>query len=264
MKHRFFIMRHGETEANATGRIQGSTDLSSSLTERGRSQAASAGSLVFDSNDGDSSRVVVDQVYISPLTRAKETLECMRLSSSPGSIPANETVHPDLTGIPLYSWEGRNVTELSERNVMLFRAWTQGDANAFVIDGKRPISEVWQRAKRLWKDLLRSCGNDVFDDTRQANEDSSDSRNDKDETCTLLVCHGTLSQALLCTSFGWDEKYFRVYDFPNAGMVEVLWERGASKATCWRWRHPKLGEWHYPNKFDPDLCWSEETSALKY
>lgn len=244
-KQRFLIMRHGETEANATGRIQGSTDLSSSLTERGRSQAASAGRMVFglnqDSennvNDNSSRVVVVDQVYISPLTRAKETLDCMRSSSIAGTIPTKEIVHADLTGIPLYSWEGQNVTELSERYVALFRAWVQGDANAFVIDGKRPVSEVWQRAKRLWKDLLLSSGND--------------GRNEKDEICTLLVCHGTLSQALLCTSFGWNEQYFRVYDFPNAGMAEVLWETGASKATCWRWRHPKPSEWHYPNKFDP-------------
>ena len=252
MKQRFVIMRHGETEANATGRIQGSkNDFLSSLTDLGRSQAASAGRLVFGSNENDSSKdaLIVDYVYISPLTRAKETLDCMRLSSIPGRIPETEIVHADLTGIPLHSWEGQNITDLAKRNAALYQAWVQGDADIFVIDGKRPVSEVWQRAKRLWRDLLRSRYDTAIDDTERLQEEANDGRIDKDEICTLLVCHGTLSQALLCTAFGWNEKYFRVYDFPNAGMVEVLWEhrgeRGAPTATCWRWRHPKLSEWHY-------------------
>lgn len=96
---RFYILRHGETEANACGRIQGSTDLSSSLTECGRAQAASVGAVLHEEHKKNG--VIIDKVYRSPLTRAGETLSIIRRHAP--MVPQTETVHPDLTGINLYA-----------------------------------------------------------------------------------------------------------------------------------------------------------------
>lgn len=241
-------MRHGETKANASGRIQGSTDWSSSLTAKGRTQAAEVGAMVFGSSCCSTAAeqpppqaitintTTIDHVYISPLTRAKETLSNLRQHSRAGSIPQQETVLKQLTGIQLYSWEGQNVADLKEQDPDTFRAWVEGDALHLSIAGRRPVTEVWQRAVRVWG-LLRSL---------------EEEEEEKEETSTLLVCHGTLSQALLCTSFGWDETYFRKHDFPNCGMVEVLWKTGETHAMCWRWRYPTPSEWIHPHDGNDD------------
>ena len=60
---RFILVRHGETEWNATGQYQGQTDIP--LSETGRAQAAALGKR-FET-------IHVDAVYSSPLQRAYDT-----------------------------------------------------------------------------------------------------------------------------------------------------------------------------------------------
>jgi broad specificity phosphatase PhoE len=247
-EQRFLIMRHGETEANATGRIQGSTNTSSNLTEMGKQQAIDAGNrlakMIMENDHRNRHQIIIHHVYISPLSRARETLEYLRggasMSGGGGEgciIPEDDedavTVNPDLTGIPLYDWEGQSIDELRERDPDVYRAWIQGDAQSFHIAGHAPVSEVWERAARLWPTVLRTRTNKHNDDTLPT-------------STTLIVCHGTLSQALLATAFGWDESVFRKHDFPNAGMVELIWRTDEPRARCWRWLYPQLTEWIYP------------------
>jgi broad specificity phosphatase PhoE len=148
-------------------------------------------------------------------------------------------VHPELTGIPLYDWEGQNIRDLQEQDPDVYRAWIEGDAQKFRIAGHSPVSEVWERAAQLWPTVLR-CP-------------TEDAKNDDDSLAktTLIVCHGTLSQALLATAFGWDESVFRKYDFPNAGLVELIWRVQDSHAYCWRWLYPQFTEWIYPESVAP-------------
>ena len=60
---------------------------------------------------------------------------------------------------------------------------------------------------------------------------------------TLLVCHGSLGQALLCTALGLGESAWRTHEFPNCGLVEIEWPEEAPRASRWRWRLPAEGEW---------------------
>lgn len=62
---RWFIVRHGETEWNAQGRIQGHTDIS--LSERGIEQARLVGQRLAD--------VSLDVAYSSDLARSAETAQ---------------------------------------------------------------------------------------------------------------------------------------------------------------------------------------------
>ncbi len=57
------IVRHGETEWNAEGRIQGHTDIG--LSERGEEQARSLGQRLADRQ--------IDVAYSSDLKRTSET-----------------------------------------------------------------------------------------------------------------------------------------------------------------------------------------------
>ena len=63
---RLFILRHGETEWNRAGRMQGQLD--SPLTARGREQAAFQGALLRDLSLPPDTRF-----WTSPLGRARET-----------------------------------------------------------------------------------------------------------------------------------------------------------------------------------------------
>lgn len=75
------LVRHGETEWNRAGRIQGSTDIP--LNELGREQARMAGELL--------ARRSWDAVYTSPLRRAVETAEIVAGvvgSTPPIAVPA--------------------------------------------------------------------------------------------------------------------------------------------------------------------------------
>src|SRR5438270_11744518 len=71
-----FYIRHGETEWNREGRLQGQQD--SRLTGRGRDQAASCGRLLRDLLQREA-RNPDDLDYVaSPLGRARASMELVR------------------------------------------------------------------------------------------------------------------------------------------------------------------------------------------
>jgi len=61
----FYFLRHGETDWNKQGLMQGHTDIP--LNETGRAQAEAAAAAL--------SRVSIDRIVASPLVRARETAE---------------------------------------------------------------------------------------------------------------------------------------------------------------------------------------------
>lgn len=63
--HEFYFLRHGETEANASGVISGALDVD--LTALGREQAQSAARIL--------SSEPITAIYSSPLRRARDTAE---------------------------------------------------------------------------------------------------------------------------------------------------------------------------------------------
>ncbi|MFT5115119.1 MAG: alpha-ribazole phosphatase [Parasphingorhabdus sp.] len=65
---RIILVRHGESEWNRTGRIQGQTDIP--LTENGRQQARVIGRFLADKLD-----VSTLNIYVSPMKRAQQTAQ---------------------------------------------------------------------------------------------------------------------------------------------------------------------------------------------
>lgn len=66
---KLYITRHGQTDWNLIGRIQGRTDIP--LNETGKKQAAITGQQLRDTH--------IDTIICSPLLRAKETAEIINL-----------------------------------------------------------------------------------------------------------------------------------------------------------------------------------------
>lgn len=95
-----YLVRHGESEANAAGRYAGQTD--SPLTERGRAQAESVADALAD--------VRIDRVVSSDLSRARDTAEAIARTHG-----LTVEVFPELREIDIGEAAGRSIEDARER-----------------------------------------------------------------------------------------------------------------------------------------------------
>ena len=70
----FYLVRHGQTDWNRAGKIQGTTDIP--LNETGRQQAEQL-ATVLKERSGYPAKTRIDAVYASPLARAFQTAEIL-------------------------------------------------------------------------------------------------------------------------------------------------------------------------------------------
>lgn len=107
--HVLYLLRHGETEWNSEGRIQGSQN--SPLTDRGLSQARQQAAIL--------KRVLHDvghlTYYSSPLLRARQTAGIALDGTAP-------VLEPRLRELDCGAWEGLSPEERSQRDPELVRA----------------------------------------------------------------------------------------------------------------------------------------------
>lgn len=107
-KRRIFLVRHGETDWNLAGRLQGSHDIP--LNDLGREQAADT-ARVIDRLSGDPHPLA----YVaSPLSRASQTMQIMRAEL--GLPPDDFRREPRLKEINFGRWEGYSWPELRRRD----------------------------------------------------------------------------------------------------------------------------------------------------
>ena len=97
---RLYFVRHGETDWNVAGRLQGQRDVP--LNGRGRDQASAVGRLLRDMLAPN----VADLDYVaSPLQRTRETMGLLRVAMG---LPAEPFAMDDrLKEIAFGQWEGR-------------------------------------------------------------------------------------------------------------------------------------------------------------
>lgn len=222
----FYILRHGETDSNAADIIQGSSD-EPRLTAAGRRQALEFGAQRLAAAIDRP----IDRVYVSPLTRARDTLELVRRTAPAGALPSEHTILSDLREIDLYSWENQSKQHLQRRYPAQYAAWKTADPDELTVDGRRPLHETWARADSVWKEIRQHV---------QPQSLTTDTDGTAKTACNvLLVCHGVLGQALLATAFGNHDPAttFRRNPFENCGMAEIVWHCSEDRAEQWRWVH---------------------------
>jgi probable phosphoglycerate mutase len=265
--YKVFVLRHGQTDANAGGIIQGSSDFSR-LTPLGKQQAAEAARQAFhltsiDDKDDDNTpqQQIITSLYCSPLRRAQETLQVLRAEEESSlnlnhheksRFPPTEITLEQLREIDFYDWEGRDKMELERRFPVSWKAWEEGDPEGLMVhhhhqneekEERYPLLELWNRADQVWDEIME-------------HEQVGAVGGDQSRRASLIVAHGSLGQALLGTAMGWGPSRFREYEFPNCGMVEIEWnmddywsslsssQKRSNKddrrplATRWRWKWP--------------------------
>ncbi len=163
------LLRHGESEGNAAGRMQGQRDYP--LSALGREQAARAGEFLATRGHPFTA------VYVSPLKRAFETASIV---FERGVQPA-PVVDPDLHEIGAGRLEGLDEGEIRERHPeFMQRSLTEtGDFSSY---GGESYADVQARVRRTMTGL-------------EARHRGADER-------ILLVGHGgfhyQLAKSLLC------------------------------------------------------------------
>lgn len=107
-----YFIRHGETDWNVEGRLQGRQDVP--LNARGRAQATRCGEILRDLFARDSRDPATLDYLSSPLGRARETMELTRAAM--GLAPDGYVVSPQLVEITFGDWEGFTIAQLLERD----------------------------------------------------------------------------------------------------------------------------------------------------
>lgn len=108
---RLIVWRHGNTDWNATHRVQGQTDVP--LNELGRRQAVDAAELLI--------RMRPDAIVASDLQRAAETAAALATLSGL-TVSYDKRLRERFFG----SWQGLTMTEVAVRHPVQFARWTAG------------------------------------------------------------------------------------------------------------------------------------------
>jgi broad specificity phosphatase PhoE len=111
-----YYIRHGETEWNAKGRLQGTRDIP--LNELGRKQAAGAGAILANLFARDRRSEQAHAFVASPLGRARSTMELVR-----GSLrlpPGDYAIDDRLREIGYGDWEGSTLAQMQALDPDLF------------------------------------------------------------------------------------------------------------------------------------------------
>jgi probable phosphoglycerate mutase len=143
-----YYIRHGETEWNADGRLQGTQDIP--LNDLGRKQAADAGSILADlfARDGRSEQSLA--FVASPLGRARSTMELVRGALE---LPlADYSIDGRLREIGYGDWEGSTLKQMQASDPEVF-AKRQADKWTVPPPGGESYAAV-QIRMRDWYDSL--------------------------------------------------------------------------------------------------------------
>jgi broad specificity phosphatase PhoE len=108
MSHVLYYIRHGETDWNVDGRLQGRHDPA--LNAVGRRQAAACADILRDLLARDGQSPAACPYVASPLQRARQTAEIMRAAL--GLSPGDYRVDARLAEIAFGEWEGRTLREI--------------------------------------------------------------------------------------------------------------------------------------------------------
>ena len=143
-----YYVRHGETDFNSQGRLQGRRDTA--LNTHGRQQAAECGVLLGDLFVRDH-RWAQDFKYVSsPLKRARETMEIVRAML--GLEAHNYEVDARLIEIAYGEWEGLTLHEIETRNASVLSA-RERDKWDFAPPGGESYRELADRIGNWYRSL---------------------------------------------------------------------------------------------------------------
>lgn len=175
-----YIIRHGETELNRQGIVQG-RGINSDLNDLGRAQAEAFYQKYQD--------VPFDKIYTSDLKRTWQTVQKFIDAKLPWE---------KLSGLDELAWgiwEGKpNTEEAREAFRKMLQSWENGDYTAH-FEGGESVQDVYERLKQPMEVLM----------TRP------------EEKTVLLCMHGRAIRVFLCLLLG--KPLSEMTEFPHQNTV---------------------------------------------
>ncbi len=183
----FWLVRHGQTEWNLTGRWQGQATDAPGLNDTGLAQALT----IHEQLKG----IEISTIYSSDLLRARQTAE---LVAQP--LGLSVTLEPRLREINLGVWEGMPSDEIEAKYPKELSERARNPFNTRAPDGESP---------REVADRVLSAVNEI----------ASKHRNES----ILIVAHGISLAVIICHSEGFpmEDVYQHIPD--NAQPYPVQW-----------------------------------------
>jgi alpha-ribazole phosphatase len=186
---RLLLVRHGETDWNATGRYQGQTDIP--LNAAGRWQAKAVADRLAAER--------LDAVYASDLLRAWETAVAI---AAPHGLEVRADMR--LREMSYGDWQGLTYRQIEEQAPAALAAWN-ADRVHTTPPGGESLAALAGRAK------------DVVDEIRATHPEGT----------VALVSHGGTVRMILCVLVGHPPGLYWQFEMDNTGISEIeLQDRG--------------------------------------
>ena len=176
-----FWIRHGETNYNNKGIVQGSA-IDAELSEKGWEQAKAFYQAY--------KHIPFKAIFTTPLIRTKQTVSFFTKNSN---IPVYEI--PELTEIFWGNWEGKKVSDLQQEIDECYNQWQQGNTNYNPYNGESP-EDVMKRVN-IAIDKIFSLA----------------------PKGPILVCaHSRISRIVFTKLFGYELKYMYLFGLKNTAL----------------------------------------------
>ena len=193
MNSRWFLVRHGETEWNSTGRAQGQADTP--LNARGRAQAALTGTRLAP--------LGFEAAYSSDLSRVADTAGAI-VNGRDLPLTKMKSLREKAFG----EWEGKTFQEVEEHYPSMFRRLFDEDIE-FSPPGGESDQQLYDRL------------NTAKDEMIAAHADS--------EGNILVVAHGGSLRALIACMMDMPPEYMWRLRLSNCGITVInLFDGGAA------------------------------------
>lgn len=188
MEKTLYIIRHGETDLNKKGIVQGK-GVNSPLNEKGMKQAM----LFYDVYK----HVQFERIFTSTLLRTHQTVDKFIKSGIPWE---------QLEGLDEISWgiyEGKEqTTEVLEGFTALTQGWCNGDLDSCVAHGETP-NQVKERQKLALEYILNAM---------------------PAHSAVLVCMHGRAMRLLLCLLLGIELSKMDEFPHTNTALYKVIYD----------------------------------------
>lgn len=175
------LVRHGETDWNASGIFRGRADVG--LNETGRRQAEKLGEYL------DREKLVI--IYSGPLKRARETAAAIA-----GRQGIEVAVVANLNDFHFGEWQGLSLQEVAEKYPEFYRDW-QDTPEQVRVPGGESLEEVRGRALPFVEDAVMRGG----------------------EGRIVMVTHRVVIKVIVCALLGLDLSHFWNIRIDNGGLT---------------------------------------------
>lgn len=182
------LVRHGQTDFNRDGRVQGKVDRP--LDDTGVAQAHGVGEALRSPS--------LNGIYSSPLRRARETAEAIATHHGVAVQVREALVEMDVGEI-----DGITYEEMRSGYPELLEAWTR-DVGSVRFPGGETVAEMQERAWPVVEEI----------------------RAQHDGGRVALVGHAFMLQGLLCTALNLSLKHFRSFRLSPGSLSALLFGPG--------------------------------------